>query len=394
MLVALLTGVAVVLLVPTLTLLVEVLMAPRDTAPVSALPTDVPPLAVLIPAHNECAGIGDTLRHVKAQLCARDRLLVVADNCDDDTAAIAAAEGAEVVVRRDHLRRGKGYALDCGVRHLERTGAPEVVIVVDADCRLGPGCLLTLAGRVRAQRRPVQARYSMTVDDSAAVGARISALAWIVRNEVRPSGAARLGWPCQLMGSGMAFESKTLRDVPLASGNIVEDLLLGIELARRGNAPVFEPAAQVGSTFATTDQAHREQRRRWEHGHLDIIVRQGLPLLGHALAQRSTALAGLALDLCVPPLALLCLMLAALHGASWLLLWIDPRAALAVLLSGSALLTMLLAVYLAWHRFGRAVVSARQLLYAPMYALSKLGSYAQLALGHRSGWVRARREGE
>ncbi|HXM34723.1 MAG TPA: glycosyltransferase, partial [Pyrinomonadaceae bacterium] len=75
-------------------------------------------VAVLVPAHNESAGLLPTITDIKRQLFAGDRLLVVADNCTDDTAAIAAARGAEVIERNDPSRRGKGYALDFGVRHL------------------------------------------------------------------------------------------------------------------------------------------------------------------------------------------------------------------------------------------------------------------------------------
>src|ERR1700682_6274810 len=47
-------------------------------------------VAVLVPAHNESIGLLPTLADIKAQMRASDRLLVVADNCADDTAAVAA----------------------------------------------------------------------------------------------------------------------------------------------------------------------------------------------------------------------------------------------------------------------------------------------------------------
>ena len=59
------------------------------------------PVAVLVPAHNESLGLLPTLANIQAQLLPGDRLLVVADNCSDDTAAVATAAGAEVVERND-----------------------------------------------------------------------------------------------------------------------------------------------------------------------------------------------------------------------------------------------------------------------------------------------------
>src|SRR5262245_22451474 len=95
-------------------------------------------IAVLVPARNESTGVIRTIQDVKAQLRDGDRLLVVADNCFDDTAAIAAEAGAEVVARNEPNKIGKGYALDFGLRHLG-ADPPEIVIIIDADCRLEQG---------------------------------------------------------------------------------------------------------------------------------------------------------------------------------------------------------------------------------------------------------------
>jgi cellulose synthase/poly-beta-1,6-N-acetylglucosamine synthase-like glycosyltransferase len=62
-------------------------------------------VAVLVPAHDESSGLLPTLADIKAQMRIGDRLVVVADNCSDDTAAVAAAAGAEVVERNDPARR-------------------------------------------------------------------------------------------------------------------------------------------------------------------------------------------------------------------------------------------------------------------------------------------------
>jgi len=93
--------------------------------------------AVLVPAHNESQNLVPTLLDIRAQLGEGDRLVVVADNCTDDTAEVARACQAEVIVRNCPEKRGKSYALDWGVRNLGEV-RPDTVIIVDADCRLGP----------------------------------------------------------------------------------------------------------------------------------------------------------------------------------------------------------------------------------------------------------------
>ncbi|MFT3967647.1 MAG: glycosyltransferase, partial [Sphingobium sp.] len=107
-----------------------------------------PPFAVLMPAHDEAAGIGRAVADVLAQLRPCDRLLVVADNCTDDTAAIARALGACVLERDDPLSRGKSHALKFGRRFMREDGewnGVAVVILVDADCSPAPGALGRLA---------------------------------------------------------------------------------------------------------------------------------------------------------------------------------------------------------------------------------------------------------
>ncbi|MDP2231988.1 glycosyltransferase family 2 protein, partial [Methylotenera sp.] len=103
-----------------------------------------PSIAVIIPAHNEQVLIQSTITSVLSQLNQDDRLIVVADNCTDATASIARAAGAEVVERFNLQERGKGYALDFGVRHCAQN-PPEVVIIVDADCQVGAKSLYRLA---------------------------------------------------------------------------------------------------------------------------------------------------------------------------------------------------------------------------------------------------------
>jgi len=39
-------------------------------------------------AHNEAAGISATLKTLLPQLTTQDRLVVIADNCDDETALL------------------------------------------------------------------------------------------------------------------------------------------------------------------------------------------------------------------------------------------------------------------------------------------------------------------
>ncbi len=49
-------------------------------------------VTVLVPAHNESAGITETLLSLNNQTQRPDRVIVVADNCTDDTEELALAQ--------------------------------------------------------------------------------------------------------------------------------------------------------------------------------------------------------------------------------------------------------------------------------------------------------------
>lgn len=348
-----------------------------------------PRATVLVPAHDESAGIAACLGSILAQWRDGDRLLVVADNCSDDTAERARACGAEVIERHDEARRGKGYALDFGVRHLA-TEPPDVVVVVDADCLLHEAALDRLARRCAESGRPVQALYLMQAPAGAGLKTRIAAFAWAVKNHARALGYHRLGLPCQLMGTGMAFPWQVIRDADLASGHLVEDLKLGLELAEQGCAARFCPDALVTSVFPSSNEGVRSQRTRWEHGHLGMLLRFGPRGFVKALARRNVGLLALVLDLWVPPLALLTLAVLASCGLG-LLLWGLTGAALPWLLALPILGLLAATVLLAWTRYGRGILSLGSLAYAPVYALGKVPLYLGFLVRRQVEWVRSRR---
>jgi cellulose synthase/poly-beta-1,6-N-acetylglucosamine synthase-like glycosyltransferase len=345
-----------------------------------------PSVVVLIPAHDEAATLGPTLDALRGQLAPRDRVLVVADNCTDGTAEIATRGGAEVLERRESTRRGKGFALRSGLDALA-AARPDVVVIVDADCRVAPGALDALARACAASGRPAQASYRMGGE----AGSALARFAFLVRNDVRPLGLHRLRLPCPLTGTGMAFPWPLLDRIRPEEANLVEDLQLGADLARAGFAPRFVPDAVVESTLPRGAAATRAQRTRWEHGHLATLGRMAPRLLATALRTRTLEPLALAADLAVPPLALLALVQGAALAAATLTFALGAGA-LPLVVAAAAVAVFAGAIALAWTRHGRGVVSARQLLGAPLYALRKVPLYVRFLTSRQRDWVRTERD--
>jgi cellulose synthase/poly-beta-1,6-N-acetylglucosamine synthase-like glycosyltransferase len=349
-----------------------------------------PSVAVLVPAHNEESGIAATLAAISSQLSAGDRLVVVADNCTDRTAQLAKAAGVEVVERFDCERRGKGFALDAGIRHLEKA-PPEIVVLIDADCHLGLNALERLAAAVVASGKPVQSRNLMTAPAGAAINHAVAEFAFLVKNHVRPLGLARLGLPCQVTGTGIAIPWGVLGCADVAHANRVEDMKLGLDLARAGHAPRFCEHALVTSQFPCSEEGAGSQRRRWEGGHLGLIRTEMRSLLNPRTFLNVGSLA-LTLDLMVPPLTLLLFLLLSV------LLFTGVLAAtglsiLPLAIAATNLALVFLATFAAWLAYGQKALPMHAIGEIPLYVAWKLRLYPRTLFGSaREGWIRTARE--
>jgi cellulose synthase/poly-beta-1,6-N-acetylglucosamine synthase-like glycosyltransferase len=393
---------AALLLVPAAVLMIETLVACWPGAvrgdPDAAAGTndtehaEPPRVVVLVPAHDEELQIEGTVAALRAQLPAGGRLVVIADNCGDRTAELAARAGATVIERDNRDEVGKGFAISFGLRQLD-VDPPDVVILVDADCRVSAGGIALLARAAVRHQRPIQAEYLLTAPPRAGAMAVVSALAILLRNRVRPRGLARLGLPCHLTGSGMAFPWLVLRQAPETGANLVEDLVLGIELALHGHAARLCAGVQISSELPAGAAAGLGQRKRWEHGQLHTLRRYVPRLIGAGLVRRSADLIALGLDLLVPPLALLVfaqIIGLLITGTAAVVGWASAGPALA---AGAAMALLVLAVALAWARFGRRTLPLRQLLFVPLYLLWKIPLYVRLLVhGKATRWERTRRE--
>lgn len=347
-------------------------------------------VGVLIPAHDEELALPALVPRIQRQLRDGDRLLVVADNCSDATAVLAERLGAEVAVRTDLTKRGKGFALDYGIRRFAGD-APEILVVIDADCALSDFAIDRLAEMCRATNRPVQALDLMLSGPAAPQATRLREFAWRVKNEIRPRGLNSLGLPCQLMGTGMAFPWALIARADLATGALVEDLKLGLELAAAGYPPLFCPAAVVTSEFPVTGEGSQTQQRRWEQGHLGLITAEIPGFLITAIRRRNVDLLVLALDAAVPPLSLLSMMvlLCLLLGAG---AWRLGMGSTAFVISLTAFLGLIVATIGCWLKVGRDLLPPSSAFTIAGAFLRKIPFYWRMLIrSNRHGWIRTDR---
>lgn len=346
---------------------------------------------VLVPAHNESAGIVRTIDNLKTLDWPQDRyrLIVIADNCDDDTAERARSAGAVVIERTDSSLRGKGHALAYAfARSIEQSWA-DAVVVVDADSVASANLLEACAARIEAGAAAVQVHYG-TLNPDASWRTRLLSIALAAIHILRSRARERLKLSCGIRGNGWCITRSTLASVPYGAYSLTEDVEFGIDLGLAGLRVHYADEAQVLGEMVAGEKASRSQRQRWESGRLQLLRARGLPLLWQGLRRLSPMCIDLALDLLVLPLSLIvvnAVLLSVLGGAAT---WIFASSISWPILGLACLAGVALYVLRGWQLSGTGLRGLMDLGRAPWFVLWKLILMARSRTTQH--WVRTERE--
>jgi cellulose synthase/poly-beta-1,6-N-acetylglucosamine synthase-like glycosyltransferase len=244
-------------------------------------------VTVLIPAHNEALSLPATLDSLFAQSHRPERVMVVADNCTDDTVAIAREYGVEVFESVDNSKKKAGALNQALTRVLPAQLDNDVIMVMDADTVLGDGFLAEAVVRFTGDRA------LMAIGGLFYGEPGFGLIGLLQRNEyVRYSRelARRRGRVFVLTGTASLFRPLALRavaenrDVTLPGVNgdvydthaLTEDNELTIALKSLG-ALITSPAqCTVVTELMPNLPALWHQRLRWQRGALENIGAYGL----------------------------------------------------------------------------------------------------------------------
>jgi cellulose synthase/poly-beta-1,6-N-acetylglucosamine synthase-like glycosyltransferase len=340
-------------------------------------------LAVVIPAHNEAGAIQRCIASIAASVPAlgRDEIVVVADNCTDETAVLAAEAGARVLVRQDTTRRGKGYALRFAFDRLQATGFNQF-LVIDADSVVSPNLVSEVSERLTAGAAAVQCRYRVA-GRTASPRARLMDAAFLAFNVLRPKGRSGWGVSAGIQGNGFGLRAETLQKVPYNAASIVEDLEYHLRLVASSEKVEFMDAATVYGEIPAGGDAARAQRSRWEGGRLRM-AREWVPQLVAGVARGQWRLLEPLFDLLTLSLAYQVLLL--------LVALATPFQAYAIAALGLVVIHVLCAALLGEHPWRTMAALAT----APFYILWKVTTLNSVISASRRGanWVRTGRDNE
>ncbi|WP_322821920.1 glycosyltransferase family 2 protein [Chloroflexus sp.] len=343
---------------------------------------------IMIPAHNEERLLPDLLTNLQQLDYPRDlyTVHVVADNCSDQTAAVAAAHGAIVHERFDQTLRGKGYALEWLLQQIWLRQEPhDAVVILDADSVVSTTFLRVMDARLAQGERVIQAYYAVRQPEGA-WSAGIRAVALIVLHYLRPLGRMVLGGSTGLKGNGMVFAAEILRQQRWTA-SLTEDIEYHMRLILAGERAMFAPDAVVWAEMPDSLKSAQTQNERWERGRMEMVRHYVPQLLREGLRRRSFLLIDAAIEQLIPPFSVV-------TGANVLILLI------ALILGDPAALALAGFVWLGQVVYilsGLILVKApwpvyRSLLFTPLFVIWKLWLYIRLLLGIKPrDWIRTAR---
>lgn len=262
-------------------------LAPRvvmaDTQGVFSGPVTV---TVPIPAHNEEASLPATIASLQTQSHRPERIIVVADNCTDNTAAVARAAGVEVLESAGNTKKKAGALNQALKRLLPGQGVNDVVMVMDADTSLDDGFLPAAVERFTNDRALMAVGGLFYGEEGHGM------LGQFQRNEYIRYGREirrRRGRVFVLTGTASLFRSRALHTIaeqrgdslPGAPGDVydtvalTEDNELTIALSSLGALMVSPAQCTVVTELMPSWRTLWSRRLRWQRGPWRTSARTG-----------------------------------------------------------------------------------------------------------------------
>ena len=263
--------VVAILWLPLLSELLSVFKRNRAGSTPGVSSAEVPRLLFLVPAHDEELLIAGCVRSLVGMNYPRGktRIIVIADNCSDQTAEIARTEGAEALIRVDRDAPGKPRALAWALDQIELRDW-DACVIVDADSTVAPGFATGVAKLAPLNDIAFQSNIGM-LNEFENWLTRLGGVLARCRYEVTYPLKQSAGLNCPINGNGMGFGTNLLIRDGWRAFSITEDseqyavyTEAGVPIRHASEADLFAQEPRSLDQGVT-------QRRRWLAGRIRII---------------------------------------------------------------------------------------------------------------------------
>ncbi|OPY57893.1 MAG: Beta-monoglucosyldiacylglycerol synthase [Pelotomaculum sp. PtaU1.Bin035] len=258
--------------------------------------------AIVVAAHNEERVIGELIRNLFELNYPKDLydIFVVADNCIDDTAKIAAGQGALVIERFNNVEKGKGYALEYAFCKIFNSGVNyDAVVVFDADNLVTPDFLMIMNARLLKGEKIIQGYLDTKNAEDTWITKSIY-ICYIITNRFWQLAKYNLGLTCALGGTGMCLAVDVLKRYGWGMTSLTEDLEFQTKALMNNLKVTWAHDAKVYDEKPLTLMQSCIQRKRWMQGHFNVAGRYLGKLLREGIITRNFVMIDGALYLIQP----------------------------------------------------------------------------------------------
>ena len=249
--------------------------------------------AIFIPAHNEEIVVENIVDNLKQLNYPKDSydLYVIADNCTDNTAAIANAAGANVLERFDDKQKGKGHALQWAFEKVlyGEDCEYDAAVVFDADNLVSKNFLKEMNNKLCDGQKVLQGYIDSKNPNDSWITASYSIAFWS-SNRLFQCARSFLGMSCEIGGTGFCMDVQVLKQVGWHATCLVEDLEFTMKLVLNGIKVGWAHEAIVYDEKPLTLAQSWNQRRRWMQGFADVCSRYFVKLFVKGVKERNGAL--------------------------------------------------------------------------------------------------------
>lgn len=315
----------------------------RKMPPVASSPTRR--FVVIVPAHNEELLIANTVSSIMSSNYPQDRfeLVVIADNCSDNTARIARENGATCFERTNLEQRGKPYALNWILKQIDLSKY-DALVIIDADTRIHADFLRHMDAHLNAGQVALQGYFGVMNPDQNWL-TRLSLLPGTLKFRLHFPGKEALGLSCILAGNGMCFDMSLIRKYGWNAFSLTENWEYWVQLTLDNVRVGSAPDAVIYSQVARSLQSGSSQRQRWMKGRIHTLLAYGKELVSRGLREPSASKLDAWIELARPSHAMLMLWSVLFIGVAAVFAAFSPAFDVAVWI-GALLIGLQLAYFL------------------------------------------------
>jgi cellulose synthase/poly-beta-1,6-N-acetylglucosamine synthase-like glycosyltransferase len=270
--------------------------------------------AILIPAHNEAAVLSPLLESLRKQTYPAEffRVFVSCDNCNDDTAELAASGGAVALIRTDADRRGKTWNVRWALSRIPIEEF-DAMAMFDADNLVEEDFLSSMNDYMEANpgAEAIQGVLDVKNPDDNWLTKSYAVAYWFT-NRFWQMARALWGLSCTLGGTGLVICSSTLQKLGWDLESLTEDLEMSTRLILSGSRVHWNNHAKIYDEKPQSLAMSTKQRTRWMQGHYWVCARYGAKAFVMFIQTRQIQYLDLLLYLLAP--AKCCLAIMAMVG--------------------------------------------------------------------------------